>query len=71
MLLLLRSPSLSVQLATRLCQYLRPKIHPLLLDGTINSPLTVRLNLYQVCLNHLVPCAAHSLESIQQISITD
>lgn len=36
------------QLATRLCQYLRPKIHPLLLDGTINSPQTVRLNVYQV-----------------------
>ena len=37
-----------VQLAVRLCQYLRPKIHPLLLDAAINSPLTVRLNLYQV-----------------------
>lgn len=36
------------QLATRLCQYLRPKIHPLLLDGTINSPQTVRLNVFQV-----------------------
>ena len=36
------------QLATRLCQYLRPKIHPLLLDATINSPHTVRLNIYQV-----------------------
>lgn len=36
------------QLAPRLCHYLRPKIHPLLLDATINSPLTVRLNIFQV-----------------------
>lgn len=36
------------QLAARLCHYLRPKIHPLLLDASINSPQTVRLNLYQV-----------------------
>jgi telomerase reverse transcriptase len=35
-------------LAVRLCQYLRPKIHPLLLDAVINSPQTVRLNIYQV-----------------------
>ena len=38
-----------MQLTQRLCQYLRPKLHPVLLDGTINSPLTVRLNIYQVC----------------------
>ncbi|PSC73504.1 telomerase reverse transcriptase [Micractinium conductrix] len=38
------------QLATRLCQYLRPKIHPLLLDAGINSAPTVRLNIYQAFL---------------------
>ncbi|KAL4860163.1 Telomerase reverse transcriptase [Chlorella vulgaris] len=38
------------QLAVRLCQYLRPKVHPLLLDSTINSPQTVRLNVYQAFL---------------------
>lgn len=40
--------ALALQLATRLCHYLRPKIHPLLLDATINSPQTVCLNIYQV-----------------------
>ena len=44
-------------LGVRLCQYLRPKIHPLLLDATINSPHTVRLNIYQVRLGWcLVGC---------------
>ncbi|KAL4423217.1 hypothetical protein ABPG77_000009 [Micractinium sp. CCAP 211/92] len=43
-----RQPGL--QLAARLCHYLRPKIHPLLLDATINSPQTVRLNIYQAFL---------------------
>ena len=42
----------------RLCQYLRPKIHPLLLDATINSPQTVRLNIYQVRLPAPVGCLA-------------
>ena len=35
-------------LAAKLRAYLRPKCHPLLLDGSINSPATVRLNVYQV-----------------------
>ncbi len=35
-------------LAPKLCQYLRPKIHPLLLDGAINSQHTICLNIYQV-----------------------
>ena len=39
--------SIPPQLAARLCHYLRPKIHPLLLDGTMNSPQTVRLNIFQ------------------------
>ena len=33
---------------TKLCAYLRPKLHPVLLDAAINSPSTVRLNLYQM-----------------------
>ena len=37
------------QLPSKLCHYLRPKCHPLLLDATINSSSTVRLNIYQVC----------------------
>jgi telomerase reverse transcriptase len=37
-------------LAQKLCAYLRPKIHPLLLDPVINSPTTVRLNVYQAFL---------------------
>lgn len=28
--------------------YMRPKMHALLLDATINSALTLRLNIYQV-----------------------
>lgn len=35
-------------LAAKLRAYLRPKCHPVLLDGTINTPMTVRLNIYQV-----------------------
>ena len=35
-------------LQAKLCAYLRPKLHPVLLDGAINSPATVRLNLYQL-----------------------
>lgn len=46
------------QLAVRLCQYLRPKVHPLLLDSTINSPQTVRLNVYQVCGAVCLSCGA-------------
>ncbi len=35
-------------MASKLRTYLRPKCHPILLDGHINSPATVRLNIYQV-----------------------
>lgn len=35
-------------LGPKLCQYLRPKIHPLLLDAAINSQSTILLNIYQV-----------------------
>jgi telomerase reverse transcriptase len=34
-------------LGSKLCHYLRPKVHPLLLDPSINSPTTVRVNVYQ------------------------
>lgn len=36
------------RLRTKLPIYLRPKCHALLLDTTINTPATVRLNVYQV-----------------------
>ncbi|GLI71540.1 hypothetical protein VaNZ11_016772 [Volvox africanus] len=38
------------QLAAKMCQYLRPKAHALLLDTSINAPHTVRLNIYQAYL---------------------
>jgi hypothetical protein len=34
-------------LVAKVAAYLRPKCHALLLDATINSPTTVRLNIYQ------------------------
>eukprot|EP00890_Picochlorum_soloecismus_P001725 jgi/Picsp_1/2553/NSC_00784-R1_telomerase reverse transcriptase len=43
-----RNPGLS--LGSKLCHYLRPKITPLLLDQEINSPTTVRINIYQAFL---------------------
>jgi len=43
-----RNPGLS--LGSKLCHYLRPKITPLLLDQEINSPITVRINIYQAFL---------------------
>lgn len=43
------------QLPAKLCHYLRPKCHPLLLDATINSSSTVRLNIFQVCNSPHIP----------------
>lgn len=37
-------------LVGKLCAHVRPKCHPLLLDTSINSPATVRLNLFQISL---------------------
>ena len=37
-------------LSAKLCAHLRPKCHPLLFDSAINSPATVRLNIYQLVL---------------------
>ncbi len=37
-------------LVGKLCAHVRPKCHPLLLDTSINSPATVRLNLFQIML---------------------
>ena len=34
-------------LQRRLCCYLRPKCHPILLDSSLNSRSTVRLNIFQ------------------------
>ena len=41
------------QLCQKLCHYLQPKCHPLILDVTISSSRTVRLNIYQVTLHQL------------------
>ena len=40
-----KSPGVS--LGVKLCYYLRPKAHPLLLDSRINSPRTIQINVYQ------------------------
>ncbi|KAG9155580.1 hypothetical protein Leryth_021198 [Lithospermum erythrorhizon] len=37
-------------LRAKLCDYLRPKCHPIFYDANINSPPVVRLNIYQVFL---------------------
>ncbi|CAD6211237.1 unnamed protein product [Miscanthus lutarioriparius] len=37
-------------LESKLCHYMRPKCHPIFFDSTINSPGTVRLNIYQAFL---------------------
>lgn len=37
-------------LSSKLCHYIRPKIIPVLLDQEINSPLTIRINVYQTFL---------------------
>ena len=45
------------QLCQKLCHYLQPKCHPLILDVSITSSTTVRLNIYQVCYMILCPQA--------------
>ncbi|KNA21576.1 hypothetical protein SOVF_041310 isoform B [Spinacia oleracea] len=35
------------QLKTKLCAYMRPKCHSIFFDSSINSPATIRLNVYQ------------------------
>lgn len=35
-------------LLSQVLSYMRPKMHAVLLDATINSALTLRLNIYQV-----------------------
>nr|TKW28415.1 hypothetical protein SEVIR_3G315403v2 [Setaria viridis]TKW28416.1 hypothetical protein SEVIR_3G315403v2 [Setaria viridis] len=37
-------------LQSKLCHYMRPKCHPIFYDSMINSPGTVRLNIYQAFL---------------------
>ncbi|PNT76057.1 hypothetical protein BRADI_1g43520v3 [Brachypodium distachyon] len=37
-------------LSSKLCHYMRPKCHPIFYDSSINSPGTVRLNIYQAFL---------------------
>ncbi len=41
--------SMGKGLILKVAAYMRPKCHALLLDDSINSPTTVRLNIYQVC----------------------
>lgn len=43
-------------LRQRISLFLLPKMHPLLLDSTINSPETVRLNIYQALLMCAMKC---------------
>ncbi len=44
------------QLCQKLCHYLQPKCHPLILDVSITSSTTVRLNIYQVYCTILLLC---------------
>jgi telomerase reverse transcriptase len=37
-------------LSSKLCHYMRPKLLPVLLDQEINTPLNIRINLYQIFL---------------------
>lgn len=43
-----RNPGAS--LSSKLCHYIRPKILSVLMDQEINSPLTIRINVYQIFL---------------------
>ncbi|XP_074309417.1 telomerase reverse transcriptase isoform X3 [Silene latifolia] len=38
------------KLKRKLCAYMRPKCHPIFFDATINSPATIKLNVYQAFL---------------------
>lgn len=45
------------QLCQKLCHYLQPKCHPLILDVSISSSTTVRLNIYQASAQPAAPPA--------------
>ena len=53
------------QLAAKLKAYLRPKCHAALLDPAVNTPATVRLNIFQA----RSPCASVAIpqEALQQV----
>jgi len=42
--------NLGSTLSSKLCHYIRPKLTPLLLDHEVNTPLTIRINVYQIFL---------------------
>lgn len=46
----LRQKNQGYHLVVKLCQFMRPKCHPIFYDSNINSPTTVRLNAYQAFL---------------------
>lgn len=63
-------------LSSKLCHYIRPKLIPVLLDEEINSPLTIRINVYQTfllgamklhCFMHRLPCPPDDTRSCQWI----
>ena len=63
-------------LSSKLCHYIRPKLIPVLLDEETNSPLTVRINVYQTfllgamklhCFMHRLPCPPDATRSSQWI----
>ncbi|XP_057849916.2 telomerase reverse transcriptase isoform X5 [Cryptomeria japonica] len=45
-----RKESPGYHLLVKLCQFMRPKCHPIFYDSDLNSPTTVRLNVYQAFL---------------------
>ena len=55
------------QLCQKLCHYLQPKCHPLILDVSITSSTTVRLNIYQVyyLLWYALKLCCHTLKLCQ------
>ena len=42
-----KNRGMGAALGNKLCHYLRPKVHPLLIDPAINSATTIRVNIYQ------------------------
>ncbi|XAR63441.1 RNA-directed DNA polymerase [Bertholletia excelsa] len=58
-------------LKTRLCNYLRPKCHPIFYDSNINSAAVVRLNIYQAFLLCAMKfhCYVRDLSNIHQLDI--
>lgn len=60
-----RQGKVGCHLKAKLCNYLRPKCHPIFYDSNVNSPGVVRLNIYQVFLL----CAMKFICYISNLSI--